>query len=117
MKIETREVYKCEYCNKMYQRKFLCERHEVACKERPDYMRPCHTCKNVQKKRETILAGYGDMHGREVERTVDVLFCSKLDCFIHPPSVAAKGNAFDMGDKDNIEMPRICDFHAEQDYI
>lgn len=79
-------------------------------------MRPCHSCKNIEKKRETILVGY-DMYGDERERVVEVLFCSKIDCFIHPPSVAAKGNAFDMGDKDNLEMPHSCDSYTEQDYL
>lgn len=116
MKVETREVYKCEYCNKMYQRKHLCEKHESRCFKRPDYMRPCHTCGILKKKKETIWAGYGDEWGNEAERVVEVLFCEKRDCFIYPPSVAAKGNAFDMGDKSNNEMPKECEFYTEIKY-
>lgn len=116
MKIETREIYKCEYCRKMFQLKRFCEKHEQACKKRPDYLRPCHNCKILTKKRETIWAGYGDQFGNEQERVVDVLFCSKRDCFIYPPSVAAKGNAFDMGEKCNEEMPKTCEFYIKQDY-
>lgn len=117
MKIETREIYKCDHCNKLYQRKWLCEKHESYCKKRPDYLRPCHTCKILRKQKETILAGYsGDMYRNEAERTVNVLFCEKRDCFIHPPSVAAKGNKFEMGDKTNEEMPRECEFYIAQDF-
>jgi hypothetical protein len=65
MKIETVEAYKCDYCKKLYQRKW---------------------------------------------------FCEKRDCFIHPPSVAAKGNAFDMGNKSNEEMPKQCEFYIGQDF-
>lgn len=108
MKTEIKEIYKCEYCNKLYQRKWLCLKHEKACKLRPDYRRPCHSCDILTKVTETIWAGYGDPYGNECERDVDVLFCEKIDCFIYPPSVSAKGNAFDMGMKSNIEMPKTC---------
>ena len=117
MKIETKEIYKCDYCKKIYQRKWLCEQHEEGCKKRPDYLRPCHSCKILKKQRAHIWAGYGDWHGVEVERMVEVLFCEKRDCFIYPPSVAAKGNAFDMGDKLNEEMPKQCDLYVKQDFL
>lgn len=116
MKTETKEIYKCDYCNKLYQRKHLCAKHEESCKKRPDYLRPCHSCRVLQKKNETIWSGVGDEYGNEFERTVSVLFCRKRDCFIYPPSVAAKGNAFDMGDKENIEMPKECELYEKIEY-
>ncbi len=70
----------------------------------------------LKKVKETIWAGHGDMYGNECERDVDVLFCEKKDCFIYPPSVTAKGNAFDMGDKRNEEMPKECEFY-EKNYF
>lgn len=114
MKTETKEIYKCDYCNKLYQVKRFAINHEVSCKKRPDYLRPCHSCQILEKKRETIWTGYGDWSGDECERVVDVLFCKKLDCFIYPPSVAAKGNAFDMGDKSNVEMPIECEHFIDR---
>lgn len=106
---EFMEIHKCGHCRKVYQIKKACEQHELSCKKRPDYLRPCHNCIVLEKKKETIWAGYGDLQGNEVERVVNVLFCSKKDCFIHPPSVASKGNAFEMGEKLNIEMPKKCE--------
>lgn len=100
----------------MYQRKHLCAKHEVACKKRPDYLRPCHNCKILKKQDETIWSGVGDMFGNEMEMNVNVLFCEKLDCFIYPPSVAAKGNAFEMGNKENIEMPKECELFEQIEY-
>ena len=111
MKTETKEIYKCDHCNKWYQRKHLCEKHESCCKKDPKYLRPCHSCPILKKVKHTIWAGYGDQFGNEQEREVEVLFCEKRDCFIYPPSVAAKGNAFDMGDKCNEEMPKQCEFY------
>lgn len=117
MKTETKEIYKCEYCNKLYQVKSACVWHETSCKKRPDYLRPCHSCQILKKVNEKIFAGYGDQYGNEAEITVSVLFCKKLDCFIYPPSVAAKGNAFEMGMKLNIEMPKECEHHTVDNYI
>ena len=117
MKTENIQVYKCDYCNKMYQRKHFCIKHEAGCKNRPDYIRPCHNCKVLKKVKATIPAGYGDQNGCEMETNVKVLFCEKLDCFIHPPSVATKGNAFNMGDKDNIEMPKQCEYFDPDEFI
>jgi len=108
MKTETREIYKCDHCRKLYQIKKACEAHELGCKKRPDYIRPCHNCAVLKKKDEVIFAGYGDEYGNEVEIVVNVLFCKVKDCFIYPPSVACKGNAFEMGEKLNIEMPKEC---------
>ena len=117
MKTETKEIYKCEYCNKLYQIKRYCEYHELACKKRPDYLRPCHSCKILDKINAKALPGVSDWYGSEIERDVNVLFCKARDCFIHPPSVAAKGTAFDMMDKENIEMPKECEFYVEQDFL
>ena len=117
MKIQTKEIYKCDHCNKLYQRAWLCKKHELSCKKRPDYLRPCHSCKVLKKVRTTAWSNYSDMNGDQEERIVEVLFCEKIDCFIHPPSVAAKGNAFEMGDKSNVEMPKNCEFYIEHDYL
>ena len=116
MKTEVKKIFKCEFCNKLYQVEKACAKHELSCKKRPDYIRPCHSCGVLKKQVETIWAGYGDMYGNEVERSVSVLYCSKRDCFIYPPSVAAKGNAFDMGDKENIEMPVECSLYEKQEF-
>lgn len=113
MKTEIKEVYKCEHCNRLYQRKHHCLNHELGCKKRPDYLRPCHNCKLLKKVKATAwdIDEYGDEYGK----VVDVLFCEKLDCFIYPPSVAAKGNAFEM-ERLNVEMPKECEFYLEKKY-
>jgi hypothetical protein len=112
MKTEIKEIYKCDHCNKLYQIKKACIKHEKHCKSNPEYLRPCHSCTVLKKVNETVWAGYGDPYGNEVERKVRILFCGKKDCFIHPPSVAAKGNAFET-DKLNIEMPKECDLYEK----
>lgn len=115
MKTEIKEVYKCDYCNKLYQIKYHCQNHEKSCTKRPDYLRPCHNCNILKKVKETISVGYGDIYGNKKKEVVKVLFCEKRDVFIYPPSVAAKGNAFEMA-KPNIEMPKECEFYIKKNY-
>lgn len=105
---ETREIYKCEYCKKIYQKKHSCVKHEAGCRKRPDYIRPCHGCIILDKIKKTIFAGYYDDYDNECTKDVEVLFCKSKNCYIHPPSVEAKGNAIDFGDKPNIVMPKDC---------
>jgi hypothetical protein len=115
MKTETKEIYKCDYCNKLYQMKHHCKNHELICRKRPDYLRPCHNCKILEKVKSVAFFTYCDEAGDKYTEPVEVLFCKLKDCFIYPPSVAAKGNAFEL-DKPNIEMPKDCEFYIENRY-
>jgi hypothetical protein len=104
----NKTVYKCEYCGKIYQRKHFCINHEKQCIKNLDNFRICNGCRFLSKI-ETSL--YIDTYMGEMERKVNVLFCSKLDCFVFPPKVEHKGNAFDFGDKENIPMKKECEFY------
>ena len=116
MKTEIKEIYKCEFCNKLYQRKHACLAHELICYKNPSYIRACHSCVILDKVDAIRWSGYTDEFGNECEEKVSVLYCHKRDTYIYPPSVTAKGNAFDLGDKTNIEMPKICEFHKENSW-
>ena len=54
MKTETKEIYKCEHCNKLYQLKNWCLVHEKACSKNPDNDRACFGCQYLTKQNETI---------------------------------------------------------------
>lgn len=41
---ETKEVYKCEHCRKLYQRKNACIDHEPKCRKNPINVPTCHGC-------------------------------------------------------------------------
>lgn len=113
MKTETREVYKCEYCNKMYQKKSACIKHEEVCFKRPDHIRPCHSCINLEKRETEVSHCYSHGDDWDRTRTVELLYCKKKDCFIHPHRVAVKGNAFKTEEKENIEMPKDCELFED----
>lgn len=100
MKIETREIYKCDHCNKLYQRKHACEKHEIMCSKNPDNFRACFGCKHLTKVEVPIQGYYW-------EYEANVLYCSKLEKYLHPPKVEHKGNALDFG-RLNEPMPREC---------
>jgi hypothetical protein len=89
-------------------------RHEDVCFKSPDFLRPCHSCVNLEKRTTTVFSGRSDENGNEYEMTVNLMFCKKRDCFIHPHKVAVKGNAFETGDKENIEMPKECEFYENE---
>jgi len=110
MKTKTTEIYICDHCKKWYQRKWLCEKHEKRCSYNPDNQRACFGCVYVEMKNETIGSGISNtLTGEEEEMNVQVLFCSKKQHYIYPPKAEHKGNAFDMGDYENLPMPKECE--------
>ena len=112
MKIELREIYKCDHCKKLYQRKNACEKHEKSCTKNSDNFRACFGCKYLTKKTETIDNG----SQYYPERRVDLLWCNKLGHFLHPPKVEHKGNAIETGEL-NEPMPKECEHRKEQEWI
>lgn len=114
MIIETKEVYKCEYCRKMYQLKRFAESHEEMCVKNPENQRACFGCKFLDKK-ETVLY-YDSPMGGELTRKVSLCHCSKKEIFVYPPKVEIKGNVFDLGYDINEAMPKKCELYIEQDF-
>jgi len=111
MKTVTQEIYSCDHCKKWYRQKHFCVKHEKSCKKNPENHRACHDCVHLTKESTYICEGYNFTEG-EIERQVDILFCKKKECFIHPPSVEHKGNAFDTGDYENLPIPKQCEFQT-----
>lgn len=105
MKTETKEIYKCEHCNKLYQLKHWCLYHEKMCGKNPDNDRACFGCNHLTKKRETV---YYDTWNGESTIKVDLLYCDKLDTFLYPPKVEHKGNMYETSPQENRPMPRTC---------
>lgn len=111
MKVTLREIFTCSFCNKHYFIKNACIKHEDRCFKNPENHRPCFNCYNLDKKQDDY---YEDSPYGETSRTVTLFFCKIKKAYIYPPLITKKGNAFDMGYIENIEMPIIC---SEQDKI
>lgn len=109
MIIETKEIYKCSHCRKLYQKKEACRVHEYFCHKNPDFFRACHTCITLKKVEASVFEGT-DYDGEEYHRDVMVLYCSSVDKYIYPPKVGFKGNMFSFIGKNNVEMPQSCPY-------
>ena len=100
MRIKTKKVYYCDYCNKHGLLENAMIWHQKICKKNPDNKRECYGCKFLEKVK---TQDYNDM-GYE-SRIVKVLHCSKFDKFLHTPQNSIKQNMFEFTDP----MPVECD--------
>ena len=105
MKTETIEIYKCEHCNKLYQRKHFCEAHEKNCVHNPDNDRACFNCQFLIKKTTEY---YSDGVYMKHQGSLNLLYCNKIGIFLYPPKVEHKGNYFELDAELNEPMRREC---------
>jgi len=113
MKIETREIYKCDFCRKLYQVKTACEKHELYCNSNPDNKTICHDCEHCNVRTVTVPLGYGDMNGNEVEGERALFHCNKLDEYLLPLKAQRKGNAYQTNESNN-PMRKECEFFKKK---
>ena len=116
MKTQTIEVYKCEYCNKLYQRKSACLKHEKQCNKNPDNNRMClNSCKHLIKKDTKVYIGIDDYYSSEpIYETKSLLFCAKKNTYLYTPKSEHKGNyytEFYNENEENNPMPKECDVY------
>lgn len=102
---ETRKIYRCQYCKKVYLLKHFAEKHELICDKNPKNNRICYGCEYLTKK--TIR--YENL---ENHRPVNLLYCNKLDVFLHPPKVEIKGNLIETGNDE--PMKKKCEHHKDE---
>lgn len=114
MKTEIKEIYKCEYCNKLYQIKKNAAYHELMCSKNPANKRPCFECKHLNK-RQTVIYPDNPTGYVSNELVLNLLHCKKKDIFIYPPKVEVKKNMYELGDDLNEPMPKQCsDFEISE---
>lgn len=112
MIVETKEVYKCEYCRKLYQVKSAAARHELMCAKNPVNDRVCFGCGYLSKK-EISIDSDDDYGGPDL---LNLLWCSKINSFLYPPQVEIKNTYYDLGDESNEPMRTECE-HYEDDVL
>lgn len=105
MKTKVKTIYYCDHCNKNYFTKSGCAKHEEVCFHNPTNDRPCFHCEHLTKKQVDY---YYEMYDGEHKRTLELMYCEKLDKFVYPPIVEVKRNFFDLGDYYNDPMPKEC---------
>lgn len=113
MKERIITVYNCGYCNKLYQVKNACIKHEFTCSKNPAILRPCHDCAHLTKRMCTV---YYDTPYGEDHRAVSLLYCTKKDIHLITPKVQAKGEWFET-DPENVFMPTECSDQKKVNFL
>lgn len=111
MKTIEMTIYKCEHCNKIYQKKFYCEAHVSRCRKNPDNDRPCFHCTHLEMK--TVEYGWYNLNEGKAVETRDALFCNRLKHCVYPPYVT---NPYDEGLLEDVNepMPRECEYKKKE---
>jgi len=102
MKIETKEIYKCEFCNKLYQVKRFAEYHEKICFKNPENNRPCFSCDNLTKQDTIVFVDYPN------NRNVSLFYCDAKEKYLYTPKSEIKKNYFELSEEANDPMPKKC---------
>jgi len=114
---ETREIYRCEYCKKIYLRKHFCESHELKCKKNPKNYSPClDGCEHIDKKNFTY---FFDTWQGEDNKIVSVLYCTKKEIAICPFWHSPYEYLTDCDGEEilNIEMPKNCQCYSKSNLM
>lgn len=107
MQTETREIYKCDHCRKVYQMKHACIAHEPKCKKNPDNKMKCHEgCRFLEKKE--VKFSYDAWDG-EHESKMEILFCTAKKEGVYPYWVNGLNEDDIHEDIKNNPMPKECD--------
>ena len=107
MKTEIKEVYKCDYCRKLYQRKHACIEHEPNCRKNPDNFQKCFDgCVNLIKK-EVIY--FLDLYGGEHKMSKEILYCEAKNEGVCPYWINGINSDDIENEIPNNTMPKECD--------
>jgi len=107
---ETKTIYKCGHCRKLYQVKGAAEKHELKCKRNPEYARACFGCDFLTKKTVVWDCSNGFHYW---EKQLNVCFCSKKGTIVTPPNAYTidSGAVEDKETKEQLlqePMPKEC---------
>ena len=111
MKTETREIYRCDFCSKIYLRHNAAITHESRCTKNPANWRPCHSCTHLTKK--TVDVYNRPYYGEGMWR-LDLLYCPKIKSFLFTPQTESKGGGFELENDNNIVMPITCEIFEKE---
>lgn len=115
MKEVKKQVYKCDYCNRLSLSKSGIKAHEKSCRKNPENKTYCYMCEHCESVKKEYTA-YFRMHGG-FDRVVDnAPFCSYYDAYLIAPLLAKK-SWFELSD-DEILMPvsanKVCEHFKEK---
>ena len=107
---ETKTIYKCEHCRKLYQSKHFAEQHEKRCSKNPDNQRACFGCEHMTKRLAEVY-----MHSNTIN--LKLCYCAKKEMYLYPPIIEHKGKAAEVVDELNEPMPKTCPFFEDKEWL
>ena len=116
MKTKNTIIYFCDYCNKLYQRKFHCEKHENLCKKNPENIPVCYGCMFLEMVHEKhdFEVHYDDFNITRIEkRNISILKCNKLNIYVKPILSEKRNKKINAIGFNSIVMPLNCEFKQE----
>jgi hypothetical protein len=103
---ENITLYICDHCNKRYEIKKACEKHESVCLKNPKNWRTCFRCKHFEKKEVDVYfsqpwASTDAIYKRKIN------FCNLKKIGLVPPLTTKE--PYDLIGFENEEMPKKCE--------
>lgn len=110
MKIETKEIYKCDYCRKLYQIKKWCKLHEPVCRKNPLNKSKCFEgCIHLTKK---SIIHYVDNPDGDNEERREILYCKVKKQGVYPNWISGLESADIEDELPNNVMPKECEEYS-----
>jgi len=117
MKIQTGvTLYRCDHCNKRYQVKNACEKHERFCGKNPINHHACLTCEHLCKTVEEIeVDEYSNEWNTVISKQIKVttFTCKALDKQLYSFRALAKNLVERFGIEGEL-MPLKCDSYYDK---
>ena len=119
MKTETKEIYKCDHCNKLYQRKHACISHEPKCRKNPLNIPKCVGCKYLTEVDIEYQRHYETFGDCELSSS-SAFRCEKKDVFMYHPIVelgeygVPDYSEFEGNEIEQHRMPTSCEEWEEE---
>ena len=108
MKTETREIYKCDHCRKVYQVKNACAIHEFNCTRNPKNIAACGGCVFMEERPTEYFydTGYGESSAKSTK-----FHCKKLDKDMYPYKAIRLGllDKYPEQFEEQEQMPTTCE--------
>jgi hypothetical protein len=79
-------IYECDYCKKEFEIEIECQKHEISCKNKKQYIKPQHTKPQYNQKtnyKNTIINSSSDDSSSEEEYINNKVVCFKCKKFGH----------------------------------
>jgi len=114
MRTKITEIYFCDHCNKLYQKKHSCISHENLCKRNPENIPACYSCLfcEMAHEKHDVNIYYEDFGIDRIEqKNFSVLKCSKLGIYLKPILSDKRDRKIKELDLSQVVTPLACNEH------